>query len=156
MRCINCLNLLSFSLALTLAMSTSACSPCSTNFFQVRHSATPMWASRKVCRLWRHVSTSVDWVMPLGQQSAMLQNLSMKVLIDSPFFYLAARRVGTKISISSSKKWARNIFSRSAHILIEPVGSFMNHSKATPLRMLMNKQAIMASFDTTFPVWDLK
>jgi len=32
----------------------------------------------------------------------------------------------------------------------------MNHSKATPLRVIMNKQAMMASFATTFPVWDLK
>jgi len=32
----------------------------------------------------------------------------------------------------------------------------MNHSKATLLRVPMNKRAMMASIDTTFPVWDLK
>jgi len=96
--------LLSFSSVLTLATISSACSPCSTNCFQVRHSATFIWVSRKVCRLWRHVSTSVDWVMPLGQWSAMLWNPSTKVLIDSLFFCLTARRVGTEISVSFSKK----------------------------------------------------
>jgi len=84
-------SLLSFASALTLATISSTCSPWSTNCFQVRHSATPIWASRKVYRLWWHVATSVDWVMPLGQRSSMLWNLSTKVLIDSPFFCLAAR-----------------------------------------------------------------
>ena len=119
-----------------------ACSPYSTNCFQVRYSATPIWASMEVCRLWRHVLTSVNWVMSLGQWSAILWNLSMKVLIDYPFFCLAASRVGTEISVSSSKKWARVNFSRSAHVLIEPVGSFTNHLKVTSLRVPINKWAI--------------
>ena len=97
------LGLLSFSLALTLAIISSACSPCSPNCFHVWHFATPIWARRTVCRLWRYVYTSVDWVMLLGQRSAKLWNLSTKVLIDSLFCYLIARRVGTKISVSSSK-----------------------------------------------------
>jgi len=40
--------------------------------------------------------------------------------------------------------------------LMDPSGSFMNHSKAIPLRVPMNKHARMVSFDTTFLVWDLK
>jgi len=32
----------------------------------------------------------------------------------------------------------------------------MNHSKVIPLRVPMNKRDMMASFDTTFSVWDLK
>jgi len=86
----------------------------------------------------------------------MLLNLSTKVLIDSSFYCLAAMRVDTEISESSSKKRVKNNFLRSAYVLIDPAGSFMNHSKATPLRVPMNERAIMASFDTTFPVWDLK
>jgi len=60
------------------------------------------------------------------------------------------------ISESSSKKRVRKSFSRSPQFLIEPSGSFMNYSKAIPLRVSMNKRARMASFDTTFSVWDLK
>jgi len=62
------------------------------------------------------------------------------------------RRVGIATSVSSKKKQAKDSFSKSAQILIEPTGSFMNYSKATPLRVPMNKQAMMASFDTTLPV----
>ena len=40
-------------------------------------------------------------------------------------------------------------FSRSLQFLIEPTGSFMNHSKAIPFRVSMNKCARMTSFDTT-------
>ena len=109
------LDLLSFSSALILAIISSACSSCSTNCFQVWHSVTPIWASREVYRLWRHVCTSID-SQPLEQWSAMLWNLSRKVLIDSPFFCLAARRVGTEIFCIIFKKWARNNFSRSAHV----------------------------------------
>jgi len=77
-------------------------------------------------------------------------------LIDSSFFCFVARRVGTEISVSSSKKRARNSFLRSAHILIEPARSFMNHSNVTPLRVPMNKWAMMTSFNTIFSVWHLK
>jgi len=90
--------------------------------------------------------------MLLGQRSAILWNLSMNILMDSPFFCLAARKVGTEISVSSSKKQARNNFSRSAHVLIEPARSFMSHSKVTPLRVPTNKWTMIESFDTTFPV----
>ena len=34
--------------------------------------------------------------------------------------------------------------------------TYMYMSKATPLRVPMNKCVIMTSFDTTFTVWDLK
>jgi len=98
------------------------------------------------------MSTSVDWVIPLGHQSTILRILSTNVLINSPFFCYVTRRVGTEISESSSKKRTRNSFLRSSHVLIEPAGSIMNHSKATPLRVPMNKQATLALFDTTFPV----
>jgi len=60
------------------------------------------------------------------------------------------------ISESSSKKWVRKSISRLPQFLIEPSESFMNHSKAIPLRVPMNKHARMVSFDTTFLVWDLK
>jgi len=91
------LDLMSFSSFLSLMTISSACSPYSTNCFQVRHSVSPIWSSRKVCRLWQHVSDSVDSVMLLRQWSVMLRNLSTDVLIDSPFFCLAVRRVGIKI-----------------------------------------------------------
>jgi len=55
-------------------------------------------------------------------------------------------------SVSSSKNRAKKSFSRSIRFLIEPTKSFMNHSKATPLRLPMNERARMASFDTTFSV----
>jgi len=51
---------------------------------------------------------------------------------------------------SSAKKRVSKSFSRSPQFLIEPSGSFMNHSKAIPFRIPMNKRARMASFDTTF------
>jgi len=52
----------------------------------------------------------------------------MNILMDSPFFCLAARTVGTEIFVSSLKKRARNNFLRSAHVLIEPAENFLNHS----------------------------
>jgi len=67
-----------------------------------------------------------------------------------------ARIVGTNTSVSSSKKRAKKSFSKSAQLLMESARSFMNHSKATPLRVPMNKRARIASFDTTFSDWDLK
>jgi len=48
---------------------------------------------------------------PLGHQSVMPRNLSTNVLIDSPFFCFVARRVGTDVSVLSSKKQASNNFS---------------------------------------------
>jgi len=86
--------LLSFSLALTLAMISSTCSSCSTSCFQVWYSSIPIWARSVVCRLWRQISTSVDCVIPLGHWSTILRNLSTNVLIDSPFFCSVATRVG--------------------------------------------------------------
>jgi len=86
--------------------------------------------------------------MPLGYRRAILQILSIKALIDSPFFYFVARRAGTDNLVSSSKNHARKNFLRSNHFLIAPAGSFMNHSKATPVRVSMNKRIMMASFDT--------
>ena len=71
------------------------------------------------------------------------------------FLLLTARRVRTDISVSSSKKRARNNFSRLAHVLIERAGSFMNHSKAISLRVPMRKWAMITLFDTKFSVWDL-
>jgi len=65
-------------------------------------------------------------------------------------------RVDMVISESSSKKHMMKSFSRSPQLLIEPSGSFMSHSKAIPLRVPMNKRARIASFNTTFSVWDLK
>jgi len=56
------------------------------------------------------------------------------------------------ISESSSKKRVRKSFSKSPQFLMEPSGSFMNHSKESPFRVLMNKCAKMASFATIFPV----
>jgi len=150
------LSLFSFSSFLTLAMISFACSPYSTSWFQVRHSATPIWARSVVCRLWWQVSTSVDCIMSLKHRSTILWNLSRNILMDSPFFYLVAMRVGTDTSVSPSKKWAKKSFPRSAQFLMESAGSFMNHSKATPLRVPMKNQARMVSFDTTFSVWDLK
>jgi len=126
------LGLLSFSSALTQATISSACSPCSTNYFQLRYSATLIWARIAVCRLWRQVSTSVDCVMPLGYRSVILQILSINILMDSPFFCFVARRVSTEISVPSLKKRAKNSFSRSVYVLIESAGNFMNYSKATP------------------------
>jgi len=120
------LDLLSFSLALTRATISSACSPCCTSCFQVRHSATPIWARSAVCRLWWHVSSSVDWDMPLGQGSAKLRNLSTKVLMDYPFFYFVARRIGIATSVSSSKKRVKNSISKSAQVLIEPAAASYN------------------------------
>ena len=52
-----------FSSALTRATISSACSPCWISCFQVRLSATPIWARSEVCRLCRHVSTRVTWVI---------------------------------------------------------------------------------------------
>jgi len=46
----------------------------------------------------------------------------------------------------SSKKRVRKSFSRSPQFLMEPSGSFMNHSKASPFRVPMNKRAKIASF----------
>jgi len=128
---------------------------CKTSCFQVWHTATPIWARSAVCKLWRQVSTNIDRVMPLEHRSAMPQNFSTNILINSPFFCFMARRVGTDISVSSSKKRSRNSFSKSAYFLIEPVESLVNHSKETPLRVPMNKRAKIASFDTAFSVWDL-
>jgi len=56
------------------------------------------------------------------------------------------------ISESSSKKRVRKNFSISPQFLMEPFESFMNHSKAIPFRVPLNKRVRMASFDTTFPV----
>jgi len=95
--------------------------------------------------------------MLLGQQSVMLRNLSTKVLIDSPIFCLTARRVGTEISVLSSNKRARNYFSRSAHVLIKPTESFMNHSKAIPLRMqwINEPQWHRSILHTRFGIWGI-
>ena len=141
------------SSALTLATISSACSPCCTNCFQVQLSATPIWSRSAVCRLWRHVSTNMTWVMPLGHRSAMFWNLSTNTLTGSPFLWFVARRFSMVISESSSKKRVRNSSSRLPQFLLDLLGSFMNHSKAIPLRVLMNKCTKIASFDTTFPVW---
>jgi len=94
--------------------------------------------------------------MPLGRRSAILRNLSTKVLMGSPYLCFVARRVGTDISVSSSKKWIRKSFFRSSQFFMEPTWSFTNYSKANPLRLSMNKQAIIVLFNTTFPVWDMK
>jgi len=99
---------------------SSACSPCCTSYFQVRHSTTPIWARSVVCKLWWQVSTNVDYIMPLRHQSAILWNLSINIFIGSLFFCFVARRVGIDIFVSSSKKWARNSFSKLAHFMIEP------------------------------------
>ena len=133
------LGLLSFSSALTRATISSTCSPCYTSCFQVLHSFTPILVRSAVCRLWRYIFTSVDWDLPLKQWSAIFRYLSTKVLMDSPFFCFVARRVSIATSISSSKKRVRNSFSKSTQVLIELAGNFMNHSKATPLRVPMNK-----------------
>jgi len=152
MRLVDFLGLSLFSSALTLAIISSACSSCWTNCFQVRLSATPIWARSEVCRLWRHVFTRVAWVIPLGHQSAIFLNLSTNVLTESPFRCFVARRVGIVISESSSKKRVRKSFSKSPQFLMEPSGSFMNYSKASPFRVPMNKRVNMASLSTTFPV----
>ena len=60
--------------------------------------------------------------MPLGHWSTIFWNLSINVLLD-PFFRLVARRVGTDIFVSSSKKRARNNFFKLAHFLIDPQGA---------------------------------
>jgi len=78
--------------------------------------------------------------------------LFTNALTDSPFRCLVIRRVGMVISELSLNKRVRKSFSRSPQFLIEPSESFMNHSKAIPFRVLMNKYARMATFDTTFPV----
>ena len=69
--------------------------------------------------------------------------------MDSSFFCLIARRMGTDTLVSSSKKQVKKSFSRSVQFLMEPAESFMNHSIAIPLRVPMNKWVRMASFDTT-------
>jgi len=140
------------SSVLTFAIISSACSPFCTSYFHVRHSTTPIWARSVVCRLWRQVSISVDCAMSLGHRSAILWNLSTNILDCSPFFCFMARRARMVIFVSSSKKWVRKSFSKLAQFLMEPSRSFMDHSKATPLRVPMNKWAKIVSFDTTFPV----
>ena len=107
-----------FSSTLTLATIFSACSPYWTNCFQVRLSVTPIWAKSEVYKLWQYVFTKVAWVISLGHQSAIFQNLSTNALTGSPFCYLVDRRVGMVISKSSSKKRARENFSRSPQLLI--------------------------------------
>jgi len=103
-----------------------------------------IWARCAVCRLWQHVSTSVDWDMPVGQWSVILWNLSTKALMDSLFFCFVARRISIATSVSSLMKQVRNSFSKLAQVLIEPAGNFMNHLKATPLRVPMNKRIMIA------------
>ena len=125
---------------------------CWTNCFQVRLLTTPIWAGSEVCRLWRHVSTRVAWVIPLGHRSTIFQNFSTNALTDSPFRCFVARRVGMVTSESSSKKRVRKSFSKSPQFLMEPSGSFMNHSKASPFRVPMNKRIKIASLSITFPV----
>jgi len=153
-RLIDFSNLGLFSSAPTLATISSICSLCWTKCFQVRLSATPIWGRSEVCKLWWHVSTRVALVIPLGHQSAIFWNLFTNALTNSPFRCLVVRRVDMVISESSSKKCVRKRFSRSPQFLMKPSGSFMNHSKAIPFKVPMNKRARMASFDTTFPVWD--
>ena len=143
MRLIDFSGLILFSSALTLAIISSACSPCWINCFQVRLSVTPIWARSEVCKL--HVSTRVTWVIPLGHRSATFRNLSTNDLTDSPFRCFVARRVGIVTSESSSKKRVRKSFFKSPQFLMEPSGSFMNHSKASPFRVPMNKHARMTS-----------
>ena len=69
-----------FSSTLTLMTISSPCSPYWINCFQVRLSATPIWVSSEVCKLWRHVSTRVAWVIPLGHRSAIFWNHSTNAL----------------------------------------------------------------------------
>ena len=76
--------------------------------------------------------------------------------MDSPFLCFLARRVGIDTSVLSIKKQVKKSFSKPAQFLIEPTESFMNNSEATHLRVPINKQARMESFDITFSVWDLK
>jgi len=73
-------------------------------------------------------------------------------LTDSSFRCFVARRVGIIISDLSSKKRVRKSFSKSPQCLMEPSGSFMNHSKASYFRVSMNKRAKMASLSNAFPV----
>jgi len=56
------------------------------------------------------------------------------------------------ISELSLKKHVRKSFSKSSQFLIELSESFMNHSKASPFRVPMNKRTKMTSLSTTFPV----
>ena len=145
-----------FSSVLTLVMVSYACSSYKTSCFQVRHSVTPIWIRSSVGRLWRQVSISIACIMPLGYQGAILWSLFTKVLMDSSFFCFVVRIVGIDTSVLSLKNHVRKSFSRSPHFLIEPAIGFMNHSKATPLRVPMNKWAKMVSFDIIFSIWDLK
>jgi len=75
--------------------------------------------------------------MPLGQWSAILQNLSTKALIDPPFFCFVVRKVSIATSVLSSKKQVKNSFSKLAQVLIEPTDSLMNYSKIPPLSVPM-------------------
>ena len=119
------IGLLSFSSALTLAIISSACSPCKTSCFQVWHSPTSTWVRSMVCRLGRQVFINVDWVMPLRHWSIIPWNISTNVLINSPFFYFVARTVSKDAVVSSSKKRAKKRFSKSNHFLIVPQGTLI-------------------------------
>ena len=101
-----------FSSALTLTIISSACSPCWTNCFQVRLSATPIWTRSEVCRLWRHVSTRVAWVY-CWDIGASYSEIFPQIFWLTPFRCFVARRVGIVISESSSKKRVRKSLSKS-------------------------------------------
>src|SRR4051812_14873664 len=148
--------LLFFSSALTRATSSYAVWPCSWSCFQVLHSTTPIWTRIGVRKLWRHVSTSVSGVMPLRLLMESSRNRSIKSLTSYPSFCLVRRRVCMLMSASFSKKRLRKRASKSSQHVIEPFGSLRNHSKATPLRVLMNSQVRTGSFPIKLPVCDWK
>src|SRR3954465_4263205 len=94
--------------------------------------------------------------MPLRVLMASSRNRSMKSLTSSPSFCLVRRRVCMLMSASSSKKRPRNSAFKSSQQEIEPFGSLQNHSKATPLRVLMNSRVLTGSFPIRLPVCEWK
>src|SRR5438270_12268051 len=105
------------------------------------------------------VATCFDQCLGCHATSAShgeFENRSIKSLTSSPSFCLVRRRVCMLMSASSSKKQLTKRASKSSQHVIEPFGSLRIHSKATPLRVLMNSRVRTGSFPIRLPVCDWK
>lgn len=90
--------------------------------------------------------------MLLEHLRAMSLNPSIKALTDSSFFCLVSSSVATATSKSLSKNQAKKMPLRLLKVLIDPGWSFINQSKANPLREATKSLVISVSLGAMFPI----
>lgn len=102
-------------------------------------------------KLWRYVCSKC------GNHSDTESHISEplnKVLGRLIFNLLGLQSVVTATSESWSKNQANKRTSRSLKVLIDPGSSFINQSKASPLREATKSLVMWSSLEVMFLVWD--